>query len=324
MLTYSVAIRTLGTGGENFRRELLSIANQTVQPEKTIVYIAEGYKRPEFQIGKEEYVWVKKGMIAQRALPYTEITSDCILTLDDDVELSPTFAETMLESMETYGMDVLGADIFHIHGMSATSKLFAGITNLVFPSRSTDHAFRIKANGSFNYLVAPEATTYPSQSCAGPAIMWRRGVIDSVRLTDELWLDKLGFAYGDDALITYKVYANGYCLGVCFNAAVRNLDSKSSSNIYRNSPDRFYVRSKAMFTTWWRMLYKPYGNTRKGSRKALIFGMLKFIWLTFIMAGTTIYLLNPTVFTSHIKGLRDGLKFVKSTEYTDLPPYILQ
>ncbi len=324
MLTYSIAIRTLGTGGENFRRELESITRQTVQPEKTIVYIAEGYPRPDFQIGQEEYVWVKKGMIAQRALPYNEIKSDCILTLDDDVELSPTFAETMLNEMESNRMDVLGTDVFKVHRMSIQSKIFAGITNLVFPSRSSQYAFRIKANGSFNYMSHPKSATYLSQSCAGPAILWRKNTLLSIKLNDEIWMDTLGFAYGDDALISYKSFANGYKLGVCFRAQISNLDSKSYSQNYRNSPARFYVRSKAMFATWWRMLYKPYGNKRKGNQKALFFGTMKFIWLTFIMAGTSLYLLNPSAFTSHIKGLRDGYKFVNSDAYLKLPPYILQ
>ena len=90
--SYSIAIRTLGTAGELFRRGLDSIAAQTVPPERVIVYIAEGYSRPTFTRGKEEYVWVKKGMVAQLALPYHEIGSECILMLDDDVELAPDSA----------------------------------------------------------------------------------------------------------------------------------------------------------------------------------------------------------------------------------------
>ena len=99
MLTYSIAIRTLGTAGEKFRQELLSIAAQTVPPERVVVYIAEGYQRPEFSVGKEEYVWVRKGMVAQRALRYDEIKSDCILMLDDDVRLSPDSAAKLLETV---------------------------------------------------------------------------------------------------------------------------------------------------------------------------------------------------------------------------------
>ena len=74
--SYSVAIRTLGTAGDKYKRELESIAAQTVQPERVVVYLAEGYERPAFTVGKEDYVVVKKGMVAQRALPYDEIQSD--------------------------------------------------------------------------------------------------------------------------------------------------------------------------------------------------------------------------------------------------------
>ena len=53
-MKYSIAIRTLGTSGEMFVAELESIKRQTIQPEKVVVYIAEGYKRPDYTIGKEE------------------------------------------------------------------------------------------------------------------------------------------------------------------------------------------------------------------------------------------------------------------------------
>ena len=103
IVTYSIAIRTLGKAGEKFRIELESIAAQTVQPEKVIVYIAEGYPRPEITVGKEEYVWVKKGMVAQRAIRYDEISSDCVLLLDDDVRLAvagnPGSSATVLDKL---------------------------------------------------------------------------------------------------------------------------------------------------------------------------------------------------------------------------------
>ena len=41
-----MAIRTLGTSGDKLVRELKSIYNQTVQPDKVVIYIAEGYPRP--------------------------------------------------------------------------------------------------------------------------------------------------------------------------------------------------------------------------------------------------------------------------------------
>ena len=77
--------------GEKFRKELESICTQTVQPERVLVYIAEGYPRPEFTVGKEEYVWVSKGMISQRVFKYDDVSSDCIMILDDDVQLQRVF-----------------------------------------------------------------------------------------------------------------------------------------------------------------------------------------------------------------------------------------
>ena len=96
---YSVAIRTLGTSGDALRRELLSLHAQTIQPREIVIYIAKGYPRPDFQIGMERYVEVDKGMIAQRALQYREITAENILLLDDDVELSPNSAEILLNHL---------------------------------------------------------------------------------------------------------------------------------------------------------------------------------------------------------------------------------
>ena len=64
---YSIAIRTLGTAGEKFRQELESIVRQTVQPERVLVYVAEtsGVKFVDGSIGREEFRYVKKGMVAQ-------------------------------------------------------------------------------------------------------------------------------------------------------------------------------------------------------------------------------------------------------------------
>ena len=93
--SYSVAIRTLGTAGEKFQRLLDSLSVQTIAPEGIYVYIAEGYPLPKETINKEKYIYVKKGMLAQRALEYHEINSEYILFTDDDLVLPPNAVELM-------------------------------------------------------------------------------------------------------------------------------------------------------------------------------------------------------------------------------------
>ena len=322
--SYSIAIRTLGTAGEKFRKELESICAQTVQPERVLVYIAEGYTRPDFTVGKEEYMWVKKGMVAQRALKYDEIASDCILMLDDDVELSPDSAERMLTAMEDYSADAVGADVFRNHKMSFFVKVYAGIVNLVFPHWSKKWAFKVRRNGSFSYNNRPSKPFYWSQSCGGPAVLWRKGALARTRIEDEMWLDGLGFAYGDDMLESYKLHLNGGRLGVLYDAGVTNLDAKSSSGAFRKSAEHIFVRTKASFMVWYRSLYRN-GKDTAASRfaAALAFGF-KALWLTFVMCGAAVVKWDFRFISTYFKGLKDGWKAVHSPEFKSLPPYCLE
>lgn len=316
LLTYSIAIRTLGTAGDKFRNELEFICAQTVQPERVMVYIAEGYPKPDFAVGNEEYVWVPKGMMSQRVLRYDEITSDCILMLDDDVSLAPDSAERMLKALSENDADCVGADVFQNHKMGFGKKVFAAITNMVFPHWSRQWAFKIHRNGSFSYNNSPSKPFYWSQSCGGPAMMWRKEAYERIHLEDEKWLDSLGFAYGDDALETYKLYRNGGRMGVLYDAGIQNLDAGSSSAAFRKSPERIYVRTKASFMIWWRSIYRN-GKDTAWSRflAAVAFGF-KTIWLIPAMCVSG-------KIGSYFRGLRDGCKAVHTAEFQALPPYIL-
>ena len=82
-MSYSFAIRTLGTSAI-LRQELESLHCQTIKPDKIVVYIAEGYERPNYSVGIEEYQWVPKGMVRQRVLRYEDIDSEYIFFLDDE------------------------------------------------------------------------------------------------------------------------------------------------------------------------------------------------------------------------------------------------
>ena len=129
--SYSVAIRTLGTAGDKFQQELDSILAQTIQPEKVVVYIAEGYSIPKETIGIEQYVYVKKGMMTQRALQYNEIDSEYILMLDDDALLPSDFVEKMFDALYRYDGDCISPNIYPNHQMSfvrkVTTAMMAGL-----------------------------------------------------------------------------------------------------------------------------------------------------------------------------------------------------
>lgn len=319
-MTYSVAIRTLGLSGETLRRELASLHAQTLQPDKIVVYIAEGYKRPCFTVGREEYVEVPKGMVSQRALRYDEIPSEYILLLDDDVLLAPDSAYRMLSQMADVDADCLAADTFANHRMSLKGKLRAAVTGFVFPRLDQRWAFKLHPNGSFSYINRIKKDVYPSQSAAGPAAMWRKKALLALRFEDERWLDRLGFAYGDDDLEFYKLHINGGRLFVSFNCGIENLDGKSSSATFQKDAKKLYVRSMSNYIRWYRMHFEP---CRSNGKKALVltaFG-IKTLWLGLIHTAITVGTLDLSPLRLFVNGIKDGMAYTNSSEYTNIPPY---
>lgn len=317
--TYSVAIRTLGTNVEVLKRELQSLVCQTVQPEKVIIYIAEKYERPSFQIGKEEYVWVRKGMVAQRALEYNEIDSEVVLMLDDDVELAPNSAERMLKSMEEHDADCVAADTFKNQEMTSGQKLVAFISNGVYARGDDGWAFKQNRDGGFSFNGHPRTSFCLTETFAGPCWMVKKSVLRAAHLEDELWLDRMGFSYGDDAVESYKLFMNGFKCGVLYDSGVKNLDAKTSSGVYHKTEKKFYTRSYGMFATWWRMIYT---SRDKQWLSVLLFG-LKAWWQLNLHVLLGIVKLNVKIPFHYMKGLKDAWAFVHSDEFKAIPPYII-
>ena len=321
---YSIAIRTLGTAGDKFRRELESIATQTIQPDKVVVYIAEGYPRPDYTIGREEYVWVRKGMMSQRILPYDDITSDCILMLDDDVLLASDSAERLLDAMVDNDADFVGADIFRNHKMPFKTKIVAALSDLVFPHWGRKWAFKVHRNGSFSYNSKPEPRYYDTQTGAGPLQLWKKYVFKNLHLEDELWLDKFRFPYAEDRLVTYKAFINGFKTGILYNSGVENLDGGSASNSFRKSPEWLYTRTAASYMIWYRSLYRN-GNDTAASRfaAAISFGF-KAMWQAIVMCGVALVRWNGRFISSYFKGLSDGLHAARTAEFQSIPKYCIE
>lgn len=322
-MSYSIAIRTLGTAGDKFNRELQSIACQTLKPEKVVIYIAQGYARPTGTIGIEQYVEVPKGMVAQRALPYAEIDSDYILLLDDDMELSPDCAERLMGDLERDHLDCVAADPVGNHKKPLSYKVRAMMGNLVFPHWSRKWAFKIHSCGSFTYNAAPQPRVYLSQSAAGAVSMWRKDALLAIHFADELWLDRLKFAFGDDAIMFNKLYKNGYRLGVDYGCKVTHLDSRSSSGAFHKRLDRFYSYSFTNYVIWYRSCFDLDGQGFSSRAWCTLTFYLKCVWLFFYNLAASVACRSPRVIGLYIKGLRDGMAFVRSPLYKRIPNYIV-
>ena len=323
MYSFSIAIRSLGKS-PTLKPLLEDIFNQSVKPDKVIIFIPEGVEIPSFRVESEIYLHTQKGMMHQRLLPYKEISSDYLLMLDDDVALSPDSVEKLLNAMQENNADLVGADTFQNHKLPLSTKIMAAVTNLVFPHTSQKWAFKIHGNGSFSYIANPRKKYYPSQSCAGNAMLWKMEAYRSLKMQDELWLDALPFAYFDDMLESYKVFKNGLNLGIVVNSGIAHLDARSASDIFRTDPSKFKYRTMAQIAIWWRTSFKP-GNTDffQKSWTTLSFS-LKMIWSALLFFSLSLAKLDFSYISNFMKGVADGWNFVHSESFSSLPPYVVR
>lgn len=334
---YSIAIRTLGTAGEKFRQELESIARQTIQPERVIVYVAEtsGVKFVDGTIGKEEYRYVKKGMVAQRALPYEELTSPYLLLLDDDVELAPDSAERLLKSLVENDVDAMGADCFKDQDMNFMLKTFAVLTNWVAPHSDGQWAYKVTRTGAFNYLskrkiaemrdekMRDYGLCLPTQKLDGPCVMWKKDSMLALHWEDELWMDRLSeFAYGDDLVESYKCYVNGGKLMLNYDAGVTYLNAKTASSSYHHTHRKYYIRSLMSAMIWYRTRYQVNVECKRENVNLMVLAfVLKSVWLLLVNIIAGLLLLDIRIPIYYIQGLVDAWRYTNSKEYREIPVY---
>lgn len=320
--SYCVAIRTLGTAGEKYLSTLKSAQSQTIPPKKILVYIAEGYDLPKETIGIEQYIYVKKGMVAQRALPYNEVDTEYILLLDDDLSFPPDMVEKLYKGLCEYNADCISPNTFPNHKMSFTKKMTSAWGAFTLPMYSKKWAFRIHRNASYSYNNHPIKDIYFSQSAAFPCLLCKLSALKAIHYEDELWLDNEKYALGDDMLFFNKLYKNGFKLLVHYNTGIQHLSAKSGHN--KNKTEKDISAGKIDYILWHRACYNLKTNSIWDKILCLWSFTLKIITkFSYKLIIKTLKGNSDEAF-SYIKGLKQGQRFTRSAKYKKIPNFILK
>lgn len=228
MTSYCAVIRTLGKAGNKYQQLLDSLRNQTFKPSKIIVYLAEGFERPAETIGVEQIVYVPKGMVAQRALPYIEVDTEWMLMLDDDVAIEPDGVERLFKALEKYKADVIGCDLFPHHKLPLLTRIAMALLFTSIPRigrRSI--GYTVNCVGSDCYNPNPKDTAWSSTN-AGPAMLCRKKDFLKIKFEDELWLDQSPYAIPEDKVMFYKMHLSGLKILTHYNSGFTHLDAGSA------------------------------------------------------------------------------------------------
>lgn len=314
-MNYTAVIRTLGKAGEKYQVLLDSLNRQTIQPSKILVYIAEGYAIPKETIGKEQYIYVKKGMVAQRALPYKEVDTEYILFLDDDVYLPETAVAQLYQYLVDNEADVISPDVFPNAERSLLGKWMMRLSGRMIDRKDDGMwGYKVMRNSGYSYNGNPKFGVYLSQTNAGPCFFCRKESFLKIHFEEELWMDHVKYALGDDQVMFYKMYCMGLKQLTWFHGEIRHLDA--GTTMVSEEKEKMMIYSDFRFKTifWHRFIYLP-------DRK-----WLSCLWSIFCVGYTFLFALSISllkgqfdIFKLKLKAMKDAVKFIRSEEYHMLP-----
>ncbi len=323
-LTYSVAIRTLGRAGEKYNALLESIRRSSRAPEKVVVVLPEGVDPPRERLGCEEFVFCEKSMIGQRIAALPHISSDCTLFLDDDVAFDENFVAKLLEPIEQGLFDCAIGPLFSFFPRSRAGAL-AGFL-MGSPALSLfrrDYYVKILRDGGWSYHTFDTSVKryYPTESFAWTLFLIRTDVMRALRMEDEQpWLERFGYACGDDRVMAYKLVKMGYSACCVSNALYTHNDARTStagSGLPDTTPSFCMTYMHRVF--WQRFIQDLEKNPlRRAQNRAC---------LCYYEAASALYRAlkslsprNRPYNKAAREGFREGARFTRGEEYAALPP----
>lgn len=313
-MQYTAVIRTLGTAGEKYRTLLESLVRQTIRPSAIIVYIAEGYPLPSETIGMEQYVYVKKGMLAQRALKYDEVHTEYILFLDDDLFLPVDFMEKMSMHLDEQKADIISPDIFPNSERAFKQRLMMAISGRM---RARYHdmkwGYKVMRTAGYSYNLNPTRETYQSQTNAGACFLCRKADFLKIHLEHESWLDRQEYSIGDDQVTFYKMYKEGLRVLTLYHSGIRHLDAGQNLTAKK---EKALIHADFVFKTifWHRFIYLPEKSALTRMIDILCIGYaFSFALAISLVKG------RMDIFRIKFAAIQEGRKFIRSEDYKKLP-----
>lgn len=314
-MEYTAVIRTLGTAGDKYQQLLDSLIAQIIHPAKIVVYIAEGYPLPKETVGVEEYVYVKKGMVAQRALRYDEVDTEYILFLDDDVYLPKDGVENLYKHLIACGADVISPDVFPNAERSTFAKWMMAISGRMVARKDDGQwGYKVMRNAGYSYNSNPKPGTYWSQTNAGPCFFCSKENFLKIHFEDEKWMDSLGYPQGEDQVMYYKMHLSGLKQLTLFHSGIRHLDAGSTLRDHDKIQRLVFADTRFKVIFWHRFIYLP-----ETSSFMKIWDMMCIGYAMTFALLVSLLKMNFRLLGVKWKAICEGMNFIKSDEYRSLP-----
>lgn len=302
-MEYTAVIRTLGKAGDKYQTLLDSLVSQTLPPKDIIVYIADGYPIPKETCGKEKYVYVPKGMVAQRALRYDEVQTEYILMLDDDVYLPGEAVERLFREMFENGGDVISPDVFHNAERTRKREILMTLSGRIYTrTRDSEWGYKVMLNGGYSYNKHPRPVMQ-SQTNAGPCLLCCKSDFLGISFEDESWLDEMPYALGEDQVLFYKMHQAGLKVLTSFDSGIVHLDAGTSIVSEEKEQVLAYCDCRFKMIFWRRFIW------RKTTGISRVWALLFMAYTITVNLLLSLLKLKLDLFKQKYSGYKSGILF---------------
>lgn len=262
---YCIYIRTLGKGGEKYKKLLNSIKRQTIQPKEVVVVLPYGYNEPKEKLGYERFAFCEKGMVRQRLFAIADVKTKYVLLLDDDVEFESAYIEKLFATMQNAKaqccIPILKDNSIQDSILKRLVNRFIGF--VIY--KDTKDCFYMKMNYFAGFIIntniRPDVQYY-TQTGHGSNCFVESQAIKNIHFEDELWLEDSGYALPDDQVMFYKLYLYGNRIAVCRDAFFCHLDA-ASTNDGKRQVRIAQAKAGNFMVFWYRLIYKRQIGLRK-------------------------------------------------------------
>lgn len=325
-ICYSVIIRTTGQAGEKYARLLLCISQLQPKPESVIVVLPEGSQRPKEQLGWESFYFCPKGMVRQRLYGLEQCQSPFALFCDDDVAFPPNFVQKLHKPLEN-GTAQLSAgpllSFFPEKGAKAFLSAILGRTAPMIPWQKLYVKILPSSGYSYNRKIDTlREQYYPTESLPWTCFYANTSSMRKICLEEEIWLDSHGYAAMDDQTMFYKAHLRGIHTIVVSNAIYDHLDARTSTKELKSRANINYSSGFNRVVFWHRFLFNM--------RKSIFARTLDLVCFAYNCFAECVYSkINMLRLKKRkddhkffVTGILDGISYIKSKEYKNLPPVI--
>lgn len=320
--SYSVAIRTLGTAGEKYKKLLYSIIHQTIPPEKIVVVLPEGYNIPECQIGIEEFVFCKKGMITQRLEAIKYIQSDYILFSDDDIEFSPDYVEKLAMVLINGKYSCAAGPLLEFFPPNTNKHRLASMLGgacIMMHGKGNTYV-RILRTGGWSYnrdINITRQKIYDTESLPWTNFLINTQVMKDIHFEDEIWAEQSGYASFEDRIMFYKLIVCGYNICVVSDAKYVHNDAHTSTVATDTTP--IYAGAFNHYVFWHRFLYTQSNSFLEKCWMKICIGYYQFMVKMYHRVLILAHRETKNVLEIVEEGFQNGQDFLESKEYLNLP-----